>query len=211
MPHRPDPHFDPYFDPFSTLFFSLTQGELKGELKYGWGLAWRETVDNGVNRFEMPPIDIRQHSARAWVAWWVTLAHRLRMQGIGVLADVARQQKLRDDASRQLLHLLFTTPPTPWHFRTLARPILQAQIQEETRRLRDDPSVTPADRKARLGELGRRQGSLFTLLRDWQDEATNPNDNLERMNAYWPSPFFEDYTEAQDFVIAWRDGHGERP
>jgi len=292
---------DPDFAPFSPLFFTTSQGDGK----HGWAQAFLEAqapTHSGAEAYDfaLPAIDSRQISAQAWVAWWTTLTHRLRMQGIGILPRLIAQGLLQDEASQSLLHLLFSTPPTQMLFRRQAHHILQALQTAEARRChriaqsalavfwrdstnetlpaeestpamlppwpddldtdaalaflgslalrrqhgetlgivvetlldnatrhgftacwlttalhtasqtwRDEDAVTVDLRlqaKTRQAELGRRLASLSAALQLWLDDDTNPDHILQRMNAYWPEPFFSDYRAAQDFVIAWRDG-----
>src|SRR3989338_7324509 len=114
------------FDPFSGYDFAKSQ---EPDEKYGIAHAFLDAAERPevANTKPFPPFDIRLGYTKRLVAYWTTVAHRIRMEGSGILVPLAYGDSLRDIATPFMLHHLFTTPPSAKRYRELVKPI-QTQL-----------------------------------------------------------------------------------
>ena len=108
------------FDPFSSADFSRSQ---QPEQKYGIAHAFLDAAlrCEPANGKLLPTFDIRHGSAKRLVAYWVTVAHRVRCEGSGMLMSL-HNQALQDSASTHMLWTLFSTPPSAKDYRRIVAP-----------------------------------------------------------------------------------------
>lgn len=120
------------FDPFSSYDFSKSQ---QPNEKYGIAHAFLDAAERPelASANPLPPFDIRQGSAKRLVAYWVTVAHRLRCKGSGILVPL-HHQALQDSASRAMLWTLFSWPPTTKDYCRIVAPAKMLLMQREAAR-----------------------------------------------------------------------------
>jgi hypothetical protein len=117
------------FDPFSSYQFSKSQDD--GE-KYGIAGAFLEAAQQPDAAIEpFVPFDIRCGSTKRFIAWWVTLAHRLRMQGRRILVPLLQGDTLRDSTTEFMLYWAISTPPSAKRYRELVAPLRKLLLDNE--------------------------------------------------------------------------------
>jgi hypothetical protein len=118
------------FDPFSAYDFAASQ---KHEAKYGLAAIFLEPPERFTEMRDFPPFDIRHVSSRELIAYWVSLAQRIRMEGAAVMVKLL--DALRDDVSRNMLRVFLASPGSAQDFRQRVKPWRERLLREEARRL----------------------------------------------------------------------------
>lgn len=121
------------FDPFSSYDFSKSQ---QPETKYGIACAFLHAAGqlDAASIKPFPQFDIRLGSSKRLVAYWTTVAHRIRMEGSGILVHLFHGDALRDYTTEFMLYWLFTMPPSAKRYRELVAPGTKMLLAGEARR-----------------------------------------------------------------------------
>ena len=169
------------FDLFSGYDFAKSQ---EPDEKYGIARAFLDAAERPevADTKPFPPFDIRLGSAKRLVAYWTTVAHRICMEGSGILVPLADGDSLRDSVTPFMLHCLFTTPPSAKRYRELVKPIQTALLKADA----EDKRLT---RRLAL-EVFWGKDILKCIPEAWHAKV------LERSNVLWQQ-------EVEDYV------HGE--